>query len=260
MTFARKYFAQLVVLSAAGILLVGLGLAQANEETSLLVKKPAAATTETQGGPTLPPPSNPNPPAEVGAPVDIAPPALLPPQSEALPTPPQASQSSSGTTKRPFMRPAVPRGPARGKLVDQETSRIVGAPQQLPPQSVPPQSTPPQLNAPQETLPPASVPLRSDVKVLPASPIEYDTDHDARKMYRKSGSVNIVMPTLDPADGCYYGIPLCIPGCCVGEPRVVGDRGLLGRGKVEYCWPCGFRAIVKFRHTLGDVRVEYEGD
>jgi len=255
MTFARKYFAQLLVLATAGSLLVGLGLAQANEETSLLVNKPEAPTTDAQAGPTLPPPSNPNPPAEVGAPVDVTPPTLLPPRSEALPTPPQASRSATGATKRPFMRPAVPRGPARGKLVDQESSRIVGAPQQLPPQS-----TPPQLVLPQETLPPASAPLRSDVKVLPAPPIEYDTDHDARKMYRKSGSVNIVMPTLDPADGCYYGIPLCIPGCCVGEPRVVGDRGLLGRGKVEYCWPCGFRAIVKFRHTLGDVKVEYEGD
>ena len=72
--------------------------------------------------------------------------------------------------------------------------------------------------------------------------------------------INIVMLTQDPSDGCAYEIPLCIPACCDGEPKVSGGRGIFGRGVVEYCWPCGFRAIVKFRHVLGDVKVEYEGD
>jgi hypothetical protein len=34
-------------------------------------------------------------------------------------------------------------------------------------------------------------------------------------------------------------------------------RGLLGRGIVEYCWPCGFKAKVKFRPVLCDVKVDY---
>ena len=68
------------------------------------------------------------------------------------------------------------------------------------------------------------------------------------------------MLTKDPADGCMYEIPMCIPACCVGDPSVSGGRGIFGRGVVEYCWPCGFRAIVKFRHVLGNVKVEYEGD
>ena len=79
-------------------------------------------------------------------------------------------------------------------------------------------------------------------------------------MYRRSGEINLVMLTTDPADGCTYEIPMCIPACCEGDPSVSGGRGILGRGVVEYCWPCGFRAIVKFRHILGDVKVEYEGD
>jgi hypothetical protein len=29
-------------------------------------------------------------------------------------------------------------------------------------------------------------------------------------------------------------------------------RGIFGRGVTEYCWPCGFRAIVKFRQVLGE--------
>ncbi|MFO0789940.1 MAG: hypothetical protein U0805_10820 [Pirellulales bacterium] len=253
MTLARKYSAQLLVLAAAGILFIGLGLAQAAEETSVLVNKPVPPQADSQSGPALPPPMNPkqNREAEVGAPADLAPPALLS-NPEALPTPPQSVQSSSSATKQPFMRPAAPRGPARGKLVDQESSRIVvGAP---------PQEAPPQIAPPPNAAPPPPVPSQREINMRPAPPITYDTDHDARKMYRRSGEVKIVMATQDPADGCYYGIPLCIPACCVGEPNVSSDRGLLGRGKVEYCWPCGFRAIVKFRHTLGDVKVEYEGD
>ena len=78
-------------------------------------------------------------------------------------------------------------------------------------------------------------------------------------MYR-SGQIELLMVTQDPSDGCCYEIPLSYSACCTGEPRVAGGKGLLGCGVVEYCWPCGFRAIVKFRHLLGDVRVDYEGD
>jgi hypothetical protein len=99
-----------------------------------------------------------------------------------------------------------------------------------------------------------------DIEVRPAPPIEYDTDRHARRMYRESGEVNVVMIARNPADGCYYEIPMCIPACCVGEPKVKSGRGILGRGLVEFCWECGFRAEVKFRHVLGDVKVDYEVD
>lgn len=94
--------------------------------------------------------------------------------------------------------------------------------------------------------------------VRKAPPIKYDTDRDARRMYA-SGSVNMIMVTENPADHCVYEIPLCIPACCIGEPTVTSRCGLFGRGIVEYCWPCGFEAIVKFRN-IGDIRVDYEGD
>jgi hypothetical protein len=137
--------------------------------------------------------------------------------------------------KRHFMQPAQPREPARGQLSAQAEP----------------------MPAP-EGHPLADTPSR-DPNVRPAPPIEYDTDHDARKMYR-SGQVQLVMVTQDPSDGCLYEIPMCIPACCTGEPKVSSGRGIFGRGVVEYCWPCGFRAEVKFRHVLGDVKVEYEGD
>ena len=65
------------------------------------------------------------------------------------------------------------------------------------------------------------------VEIRPTPPIDYDTDHDARKMYRL-WQINVVMLTKDPSSGCAYEIPMCIPACCVGEPRVSGGRGFWG--------------------------------
>ena len=106
---------------------------------------------------------------------------------------------TNSTVKRPFMQPAQPREPARGQLSAQTEP----------------------MPAP-EGQPLAGPPVR-DPNVHPAPPIEYDTDHDARKMYR-SGQVQLVMVTQDPSDGCCYEIPLCIPACCTGEPKVSGGR------------------------------------
>jgi hypothetical protein len=97
------------------------------------------------------------------------------------------------------------------------------------------------------------------IQVKPTPRIDYDTHHDARKMLR-GGQIRIIVLTQDPAEGCYYQIPLTVPACCVGEPNVSGGRGLLGRGIVAYEWPCGFKAKIKFRHILGDVKVDYEVD
>jgi len=212
-----------------------------NAEESVLVKTPAA--TESQTGPILPPPSNPKADNDSNASGDVFAPTPVPStKSTSLPTPPQTNQSppQSSAVKRPFMRPAIPREPAQGKLV-------AGEEMPLPPGSgMALQSGP-------------AVPLAEAINVKPAPPIEYDTDHDARKKYR-SGKIDLVMVTKNPSDGCFYEIPMCIPACCLGDPQVKGGVGILGRGKVEYRWPCGFRAIVKFRHVLGDVKVEYEGD
>jgi hypothetical protein len=97
------------------------------------------------------------------------------------------------------------------------------------------------------------------MNLRPTPHVVYDTDSDARRMYACYGSVDMIMVTQNPADKCFYEIPLCIPACCVGEPTMSSKCGLFGRGVVTYCWPCGFEAIVKFRN-IGDVRVDYEGD
>jgi hypothetical protein len=200
--------------------LTGSLAARAQEESSVLVEKNAEAAAE---APELMPPANQ--------------PTLPPPQRATADD--SASQPARPAAKRPFMRPADPRDPGRGKLTAAEE------PMPAPAGSI--------VNHP---------PLVTDVVIdtRPTPPIKYDTDGDARRMYRRSGQIDVIMVTENPADGCFYEIPLCIPACCTGEPTISGGRGIFGRGVVEYCWPCGFRAIVKFRHILGDVRVDYEGD
>ena len=102
-------------------------------------------------------------------------------------------------------------------------------------------------------------PAISEGAVHFAPPIKYHTSRSARRMLRGEETIELLMVTRNPADGCLYEIPLCLPACCVGEPTVDERRGLRGRGVVEYCWECGYSATVKFRHRVGDVKVEYDG-
>ena len=221
---------RIILVAACGVLLGVIGTTIAQEESSVLVNKPAELILEAPviEAPPLPPPSN---PAKV-----VAPPA----------TQRDAKQQPRTTARRPFMRPAVPKQqvPAAPNRRDSTSVRLTVAEEQMP--------------APDGAAPPEQQVAELDVR--PAPPIEYDTDGDARDMYRESGQVDLVMVTQNPADGCLYEIPLCVPGCCVGEPTVSAGRGIFGRGLVEYCWSCGFKAEVKFRQILGDVKVEYEGD
>jgi hypothetical protein len=208
----------------------------AQDESSLLVETPADPVAD---APKLSPPAN-HP--------TLPPPEL--PVSEELPVGEQetaaretaAKPAASPAVKRPFMRPAEPQRREAARPVSTGREEIgreeIGR---------------------EEVIPAPPTPAM-EVAVRPAPPIKYDTDGDARRMYRRSGEVNVVMVTKNPADGCFYEIPMCIPACCVGEPSVSGGRGIFGRGVVEYCWPNGFRAEVKFRQILGDVKVEYEGD
>lgn len=244
MTYRWNTIAKLSALGACCSLVVWISSTSAkDEETSVLVKKPEASATKTQTnqGPVLPPPANPRAASD-----SYQSPVLFAPKQQAqstapepLPPAPTATQpGTNSTAKRPFMRPAQPLDPGRGQLATQ-TEPMPAPAGVLLPESAPPVERP--------------------ANVRPAPSIVYDTDHDARKMFR-TGQVQLVMVTQNPSDGCLYEIPLCIPACCTGEPRIKGGRGLLGRGVVEYCWACGFKAKVKFRHVLGDVKVEYEGD
>ena len=173
---------------------------------------------------------------------------ILPPQvsatnqAEVLPPPrqpgkqPLVRQSNRLARRQPFLRPTGP------ELSETST----------------PDSPTPTAQSPivEETMP---APESAEVVIQPTPRISTDTDPAARRMYRSFGQVDLVMVVKNPADGCLYEIPLCIPACCTGEPTVVERRGIFGRGVVDYCWECGFTASVRFRHILGDVKVEYDG-
>ena len=144
----------------------------------------------------------------------------------------------------------------------EEKSMVVQPPANGPVQS----ST--EMPVPSATLPEAAQPataaeapvaMASNAECCPTPCIEYRTHLSARRMLRCTSQVQVTMAVDNPADckPCAIEVPMCIPCCCTGQPTVTTDCGLLGRGIVEYCWPCGFKAKVVFRPTLGGVVVHY---
>ena len=133
-------------------------------------------------------------------------------------------------------------------LAQEESSVVVE-----PPQAVMP--------APADAeLMPGAVPAAPPASQLATPHIAYRTHLGARRMLRRNAPINVsvVAEHPDPCIDCAVEVPLCIPCCCTGEPVVTSHRGLLGRGVVEYCWSCGFRAEVVFRNR-GDMVVHYRG-
>lgn len=55
---------------------------------------------------------------------------------------------------------------------------------------------------------------------------------------------------------CELAIPVCLPGCCTGEPTVTCRHGLFACGIVTYDWCCGVSVVVRFKHN-GEVLVTY---
>jgi hypothetical protein len=56
---------------------------------------------------------------------------------------------------------------------------------------------------------------------------------------------------------CPVAVPVCLPGCCQGEPSVSCHSGLL-HSVVRYDWCCGYSVTVRFKHN-GDVVVVSRG-
>jgi hypothetical protein len=154
-------------------------------------------------------------------------------------------------------------GYAKRSGAAEEKSRVVLPPQTAPVHQateMPAAKTP--VPAAAQTAPAAEAPTTvatSAAECCPKPCVEYRTHLSARRMLRCTSQVQVTMAVDNPADckNCAVEIPMCIPCCCTGEPTVTSECGLLGRGIVEYCWPCGFRAKVVFRPALCDVVVHY---
>ena len=64
----------------------------------------------------------------------------------------------------------------------------------------------------------------------------------------------LVLKVKNPCTGCETDVPVCLPACCEGEPKVCGGSGFLGRDVVVYEWCCGYSVRVAFKHC-GDLLV-----
>jgi hypothetical protein len=145
----------------------------------------------------------------------------------------------------------------------EEKSMMIQSPANAPTQPAvemptPVMSTPATAQAGPVAEAPASA-AGSTAECCPIPCIKYRTHLSARLMLCSTNQIQVTMSVDNPADckGCKIEVPMCVPCCCTGEPTVTSDCGLLGRGIVEYCGPCGFKAKVVFRPTLRDVIVHY---
>lgn len=67
-----------------------------------------------------------------------------------------------------------------------------------------------------------------------------------------------VLHVVNPCTCCPVDVPVCLPSCCCGEPKMCCKTGLLGAKIVTYSWCCGVTVNVRF-DKCGDVLVTYRG-
>lgn len=101
---------------------------------------------------------------------------------------------------------------------------------------------------------PVSVAVTAAMPVVCDRPITYKHHHPRREPC--GARQEVVLLVKDPCTCCYVRVPVCIPCCCDGEPKVCCHPGILCRDVAEYSWCCGYRVkIVIDRH--GCVVVHY---
>lgn len=82
--------------------------------------------------------------------------------------------------------------------------------------------------------------------------------HKGCKCFDPCKTKQIILQVKDPCTCCLVEVPVCVPCCCEGEPKVCCYKGFLKRDVVEYSWCCGFYLKVVFDRR-GDVTVHYYG-
>jgi len=70
--------------------------------------------------------------------------------------------------------------------------------------------------------------------------------------------VQAVLHVKNPCTCCPVDVPVCLPNCCCGEPKIDCKKTLLGDGMVSYSWCCGVTVNIRF-DRCGDVLVTYRG-
>ena len=57
---------------------------------------------------------------------------------------------------------------------------------------------------------------------------------------------------------CTVAIPVCVPACCTGVPKVTSRKAIFGRGVAHATWCCGHKLKIVF-DKCGDVTVHSHG-
>jgi hypothetical protein len=70
--------------------------------------------------------------------------------------------------------------------------------------------------------------------------------------------IKAVLCVKNPCTCCPVDVPVCLPSCCCGEPKVTCRKAVLGDGIVTYDWCCGVSVTVRF-DKCGDLLVTYRG-
>jgi hypothetical protein len=70
--------------------------------------------------------------------------------------------------------------------------------------------------------------------------------------------VTVILQVCHPCTNCKFDIPVCIPACCVGVPKVCFERTLIGSGKTVFEWCCGHRVVVRYHHDGGYRVVQHD--
>jgi hypothetical protein len=58
----------------------------------------------------------------------------------------------------------------------------------------------------------------------------------------------VILEVCHPCTHCTLQIPVCIPACCDGVPKVCFERTLIGHGKTVFEWCCGHRVVIRYHH------------
>jgi hypothetical protein len=96
-------------------------------------------------------------------------------------------------------------------------------------------------------------------KCCAAPKIKYQHHCTLRKTCdRCCDTFQTVLTVCNPHCGEEIDIPLCLPACCEGEPKVCDRSGVLGRSSTTYEWCCGYRVKVVI-DRCGDVAVHTYG-
>jgi len=88
--------------------------------------------------------------------------------------------------------------------------------------------------------------------------ISYRYHHGKKACCGCEPPVQTVLSVKEPCCCCPVEVPVCLPACCMGCPKVHSRCGHLGRSVVTYKWCCGYKVRIVFRRC-GDVVVHYYG-